>query len=188
MARYVLSTAAALLAVLVVLLAAGGRQPHVAVLEGNYDYARGDLARALRHYRGAAHAGSPVVAYNLANARLAGGETDAGLELLRGIDADAHPDLRRRVAFNLGHALYRAARYQEAAQHFRDALALDPEWAAARINLELALRRMRAAPPPPAHASGGTPDDGAEAELLERFGAQPAAAPAVPAGGGTGGY
>ena len=185
MARYVLSTAPALLVALVVLVAAGGRQRHVAVLEGNYDFARGDLVRALHHYRGAVHAGSPVVAYNLANTRIAVGETDAGLELLRGIDADAHPDLRRRAAFNLGHAHYRAGRYREAALHFRDALALHPEWADARINLELALRRMRA-PPPPAHAAGGTPDDGSGSELLERMGAQPAAAPALPAGGGAG--
>ena len=133
MARYVLSTAPALLLVLLLLLAAGGRQPHVAVLEGNYDFARGDLVRALRHYRGAAHAGSPVVAYNLANAELAWGETDAGLELLRSIPADAPADLRRRVAFNLGHAHYRAGRYREAARHFRDALVLGPEWADARI-------------------------------------------------------
>ena len=55
--------------------------------------------RALRHYRDAAHAGSPVVAYNLANAELAWGESEAGLELLRSIPADAPPDLRRRVAF-----------------------------------------------------------------------------------------
>ena len=188
MARYVLSTAPALLLVLLLLLVAGGRQPHVAVLEGNYDFARGDLVRALRHYRGAAHAGSPVVAYNLANAELAWGESDAGLELLRSIPADAPPDLRRRVAFNLGHAHYRAGRYREAARHFRDALVLGPEWADARINLELALRRMRAAPPPPAPAPGGPPDDAAGSELLERLRAQPAAAPALPAGGGAGGY
>ena len=78
MARYVLSTAPALVLALV-LLAAGGRQPRVAVLEGNYDFARGDLVRAIRHYRGATHAGSPFVAYTLANAYLVLGDSDAGL-------------------------------------------------------------------------------------------------------------
>lgn len=189
MARYVLSTAPALLLALLLLLVAGGRQPHVAVLEGNYDWARGDAARAIRHYRGAGRGGSHVVAYNLANARLALGDTDAALDMLQRIPADVHPELRRRVAFNLGHAHYRAGRYREAALHFRDALSYGPESADARINLELALRRMysgrtRASPAP---APATTPDEGT-AELLERLRTLRTAIPALPQAGAAGGY
>ena len=187
MARYVLSTAPALVLALV-LLAAGGRQPRVAVLEGNYDFARGDLVRAMRHYRGATHAGSPFVAYNLANAYLALGDSDAGLALLQRVGDDAPPELRRRVAFNLGHAHYRAGRYREAALHFRDALMLGPQSADARINLELALRRMHGGPPEPAPAADGTLAGGAESDLLERLREQQAAAPALPPDSGAGGY
>ena len=183
MARYVLITAPALLLALLVLLLAGGRLPRVAVLEGNYDYARGDLARAIGHYRDAADSGPPVADYNLANARLALGETDAGLALLRRIPADVHPELRRRVAFNRGHAHYRAGRYREAALRFRDALMLAPESVDARINLELALRMMHAGPPPAARTSAGTPDGGAESDLLERLREQPASVPVLPPGG-----
>jgi tetratricopeptide (TPR) repeat protein len=185
MARYVLSTAAALLLALVALLLGGGRQQHVAVLEGNYDFARGDLARAVRHYRGVHGAGSPVVDYNLANALLARGETDAGGEMLARIGADAHPELRRRVAFNIGHLHYRAGRYREAALHFRDALVLGPESVDARINLELALRMMNAERPPPRHQSE-TEDGGADADVLEQLRTQqtPMLIPAPP--GGTG--
>ena len=182
MARYVLSTAPALLLALLLLLSLGGRHPRVAVLEGNYDFARGDLTRALRHYRGAARTESPVVAYNLARVQLALGKSEAALELLRRIPADAHPELRRRVAFNVGHAHFRAGRYREAALSFRDALALDPEWADARVNLELALRRMRAAPAAEPTAPM-TPASGAESELLERLREQQAAVPALPRGG-----
>lgn len=189
MARYVLSTATALLLALVLLLVAGGRQPRVAVLEGNYDFARGDLVRAIRHYEAVAGAGSPLVDYNLANARLARGEADAGLNLLRRIPAEVHPELRRRVAFNLGHAHYRAGRYREAALHFRDALALGPDSVDARINLELALRRMRATPPTGAPAAAAPADGGAESDLLERLREQHSpAAPALPQNGGAGGY
>ena len=188
MARYVLSTAAALLLALLVLLVVGGRQPQVAVLEGNYDFARGDVARAIRHYRGAVRAGSHVVAYNLANARLAVGETDAGLELLQRIPVDVHPELRRRVAFNLGHVHYRAGRYREAALHFRDALALGPESADARINLELALRRMHSRPPRATPAAAMTAADGTESELPEQLRAQQTVLPALPRAGGASGY
>ena len=187
MARYVLSTAPALLLALLLLLLAAGRQPHVAVLEGNYDHARGDLVRAARHYRGATGAASPVVAYNLANAQLALGDTDAGLELLQGIPGEVDPELRRRVAFNLGHAHYQAGRYRQAALRFRDALALGPESVDARINLELALRRMRA-PPAAARAPAGPPAGGAQSELLERLRAQQVPAPALPPAGGADGY
>ena len=187
MARYVLSTAPALLLALLLLLA-GGRQPRVAVLEGNYDFARGDLVRAIRHYRAATHAGSPVVAYNLANAYLARGETDAGLALLQRIADDAPPELRRRVAFNLGHVHYRAGRYRDAALQFRAALMLGPESVDARINLELALRRMRGGPPEAARPPAGPPAGAAETDLLERLREQQAAAPAVPPDSGAGGY
>ena len=185
MARYVLSTATALLLALVVLLLAGGRQQHVAVLEGNYDFARGDLARAIRHYRGAAGAGSPVVDYNLANALLARGETGAGLQVLLRIAGAAHPELRRRVAFNSGHAHYRAGRYRTAALHFRDALMLGPESVDARINLELALRMMSAERPPTAH-SAGTADDGVDADLLEQLRTQQVPIPVLTPHRGTG--
>ncbi|MDE0446010.1 MAG: tetratricopeptide repeat protein [Spirochaetaceae bacterium] len=188
MARYVLSTASALLLALLFLLAAGGRQPRVAVLEGNYDFARGDLARAIRHYRGAVRAGSQVAAYNLANARLAVGETDAGLDLLQRIPADVHPELRRRVAFNLGHAHYRAGRYREAALHFRDALALGPESMDARVNLELALRRMHAGQTRASPAAVTTPDDGTESELFKQLRALQTTIPALPQPGAAGGY
>ncbi len=188
MARYVLSTASALLLALLFLLAAGGRQPRVAVLEGNYDFARGDLARAIRHYRGAVRAGSQVAAYNLANARLAVGETDAGLDLLQRIPADVHPELRRRVVFNLGHAHYRAGRYREAALHFRDALALGPESMDARVNLELALRRMHAGQTRASPATVTTPDDGTESELFKQLRALQTAIPALPQPGAAGGY
>lgn len=183
MARYVLSTATALLVALLALLAAGGRQPHVAVLEGNYDFARGDLIRAVRHYGGAVRTGSPVVDYNLANAQLALGEIDAALELLRTIPADTDRELRRRVAFNRGHAHYRAGRYREAALHFRDALMLGPESLDARVNLELALRAMRGTP-----AEAGYPPSGeADEDLLDRLRGQQAVLPALPKAGG-GGY
>lgn len=188
MARYVLSTAPALLLALLVLLAAGGRQPPVAVLEGNYDFARGDLARAIRHYRGAVRAGSHVAAYNLANARLAVGESDAGLALLQRIPADVHPELRRRVAFNLGHAHYRAGRYREAALHFRDALARGPQSADARVNLELALRRMHAGRPRLSPMAATTPADGTGSDLLEQLRTLQTAIPALPQAGGAGGY
>ena len=186
MARYVLSTATALLLALAVLLLGGGRQRHVAVLEGNYDFARGDLARAVRHYRGAAGDGSPVVDYNLANTLLARGDIDAGLQVLMGIAAGAHAELRRRVAFNIGHVHYRAGRYREAALHFRDALMLDPESVDARINLELALRMMSMERPPPPAAA--TENGGADADLPEQLRAQQVPIPVLTPQGGTGGY
>ncbi len=148
MARYLLSTAPAVVALLLILALGGGRQPRLATLAGNYAYVRGDYVHATINYlhAGAARARSHL-AYNLGNTYLALGEVDAGVERLLTVAHEHDRELLWRTAFNLGHARYQAGQYLQAAHHFRDALLLAPASVDAKVNLELALGKARATPP-----------------------------------------
>ena len=191
MARYLLSTAPALALVLLMVLTGRGREPRLATLEGNYAFARGDYVRATSNYLGAGgDAPQPHLAYNLGNTYLALGEIDAGVERLLSVADSGDRGLLWRVAFNLGHARYQAGRYLEAAYHFRDALLLAPESMDAKINLELALRKVRTTPPQveqdPAAAAGASAPAARILEFIRRL--EPAPRPALPPGSDHGGY
>ena len=189
MARYVLSTASALLVALLALLVGGRGEPRLAIVEGNYDFARGDLVRATQHYRRAAASESRYLAYNMGNAYLDLGEIDAGVERLLYASRSADPELRWRAAFNLGHAHYQAGRYAEAALHFRDALLIAPKSSDAKVNLELALRRVARPPSTPARPTAAMADGGADPDFLQLLrDRQPAPVPALPAASSDGGY
>ena len=191
MARYLLSTAPVLALALLLLLVGRGREPRLATVEGNYAFARGDYVRATINYLGAGGAQvQPYVAYNVGNTYLALGEIDAGVERLRSITASTDRELLGRVAFNLGNAGYEAGRYLEAAHHFRDALLLAPESMDAKVNLELALRKVRTVPPRAGQDPAGAPGTSAQAVRILEFihRREPASLPALPPPGDHAGY
>ena len=155
MARYLLTTAAVLALALAAALWLGlGREPPIATVAGNYAFVRGDYVAATIHYLAAAAGGAagpepsrqPYLDYNLGSTYLALGEAAAGMELLRGARATDHR-LRGRAAFNLGNAHYESGNYRAAALSYRDALLLAPDSVDAKINLELALRRLQTSSP-----------------------------------------
>ena len=169
MARYLLSTAPAVALLLLLILAlGGGQQPRLATLAGNYAHVRGDYVRATINYL---HAGGdreqPHLAYNLGNTYLALGEIDAGVERLLSVAREDDRELAWRTAFNLGHARYQSGHYLQAAHHFRDALLLAPESLDAKVNLELALSKARAAAPRGERDAAGPDADARTARILD---------------------
>ena len=180
MARYLLSTAPAVVVLLLILALGGGRQPRLATLAGNYAYVRGDYVHATINYL---HAGDDSarshVAYNLGNTYLALGEVDAGVERLLSVAHEHDRELLWRTAFNLGHARYQAGQYLQAAHHFRDALLLVPASVDAKVNLELALSKARATPPRGEPEAAG-PDAAAQTARILDFVRQREPQPRLP--------
>lgn len=89
----------------------------------------------------------PRLAYNAGTAHLAAGNEDRAVELLRraaaGID-EAAPELAATARYNLGNALLADGDTAEAVEAYKEALRRAPGDAAAKHNLEVALRRLEA--------------------------------------------
>jgi len=137
---------------------------HREVQAGNEALAAGDPKAAVDHYEraGKADPDEAAIPYNVGTARLAAGDLDGAVEALGAAagEASAAPSgntdpIRARAAFNLGNAHLARARgetaradLQAAVQAFRQAVAADPEDAAARRNLQIAATRLADLPPP----------------------------------------
>ena len=153
---------------LLILALGAGRNPRLATLAGNLAYVRGDYVHATVNYLHAGIDGEQShLAYNLGNTYLALGEIDAGVERLLSVAGGHDRELLWRTAFNLGHARYQAGQYLRAAYHFRDALLLAPESVDAKVNLELALSKARAAPPREERDAAGPDADSQAARILD---------------------
>ena len=191
MARLVLTVILTAVAVVVTLAMSGRGDPVVATLEGNYAYSRGDYVGATIRYLQLdsqladddlrrAH-----LDFNLANVYVSLGELEPGWATLRSAAERQVPELQVAIAYNLGGVLFQMGRYAEAAAAFRDALLVDPSLADAKINLELALRKMATATDA-AQQSEVTANERAGTEAVLEFirGRETAATPPPVASGG----
>lgn len=126
-----------------VLVSCGGSSPHLAVLQGNYAFGRGDYQTATVHYltANAREDHEPWIDYNLGNVYYALGELDAALEQWEVAAADAPDEILFGVHFNRGVLYYELAHYESAYREFRDALEIDGSSVEAKINLELSLQK-----------------------------------------------
>jgi len=118
---------------------------YLKVMEGNYDFARGEYMDAnfsyLQAYEEIKY--RPRISYNLGNVYHSLGETEAAEEQWDSAAEDgADADLQYRIAFNRGVLLYESGRYQEAFNEFRRALLLQPTDFEAKVNLEYSLRKL----------------------------------------------
>jgi Ca-activated chloride channel family protein len=106
--------------------------------------------------------------YNAGTAAMAAGDRETAAGALARAAASLDPDLRFRALYNLGVLALRAAdadtanrdaHLAEAERAYREALLLHPDHAAAKWNLELAVRRRQENPkqPPPQSGGSGTP-------------------------------
>jgi len=131
-------------------LSCGGSRLRVAY--GNYEYAQGEYGQATISYIRAlksAKAGPArardrsVLYYNLGNVYHALGETISATNTLsRAVSAGDWEELESRANFNLGNIYYELGQYNRAAEHYIASLVADPNDIDAKINLELALKRM----------------------------------------------
>lgn len=138
--------AVAALAIVLALFSGCGMESHLRVLRGNYAHGQGRFQNAtvdyLRAWENAEY--QEWIAYNLGNVYYALGEVQAALGMWQRAQESDEPDIVFGVTFNKGVFYYERGRYQDAYTQFKQALEIDPASVDAKINLELALRKIRA--------------------------------------------
>ena len=82
------------------------------------------------------------IKYNRANTLLKQGDLDGALKDYRESAAFGDKALKAKSFFNMGNALYAGQKFNEAAAAFKEALKHDPSDNDAKINLEMALKKM----------------------------------------------
>ncbi len=113
---------------------------HAATVRGTKAFAAKKYAAAVESFRKASAIHStPARAFNLGTAEIAGGNREAGSSTLA--EAMKEPALRADALFNRGNAALDAGAFDYAIRDYADALKLRPADAAAKRNLEIALRR-----------------------------------------------
>lgn len=150
MARPVLKSLARRLSiVLVAALALTGCEvsnPGVRVLLGNYAYGRGNYQQALVHYLIGAESAEQDewFSYNIGNVYHALGENEAALQMWSVASRSSDLNLQFGTSFNRGVLFYETGRYEQAYDSFVHALTINSASRDAKVNLELALAKLRA--------------------------------------------
>lgn len=143
-----------------------------ALERGNRLYRAGRYAEAVEAYREALRDGetSPQLHYNLGTALLATGERAEAERYLRLALGGSDAELRRRAYYNLGNRFLTEARagadaeaarplLDAAAEAYKQALRIEPTGAAAKWNLELALREREQQPRSPQSGAGSEDEE-----------------------------
>lgn len=192
MARLVLTASLTVVAVVLIVAMNGRGDPVVATLEGNYAYSKGDYVGAtIRYLQIDDHLVEDDLRrahldFNLANVYVSLGELEPGWATLRAAAEWQVPELQVAIAYNLGGVLFQLGRYKEAAAAFRDALLGDPSFDDAKVNLELALRKMATATDAAEQSEVTAKERAGTAVVLEFIRGRESAAtpPPVTSGGG----
>jgi tetratricopeptide (TPR) repeat protein len=143
--------------------AAGGGDGLAAFKAGRYE----EAAEAFRRDGQAANAGAALE-------RL-GRYEEAVAEFGRALEAGPSPREEAGIRYGMGTALLGLGRVEEAVDELRASLRLDPGDLQAKINLEIALRRLP--PPPPEPSPSPAPPRDEEAPAGGAGGAPPPSAP-----------
>jgi Ca-activated chloride channel family protein len=132
-------------------------KPVLQVLYGNYRYNQGEYTQATISYMRALETGQDgsVVEYNLGNVYHALGETDSAIKtFVEAASEGTWEELIFRSHYNLGGIYFELGSFDEAVHHYIQALLAQPNEREAKINLELALKKLDAdegvKPEPPA--------------------------------------
>lgn len=134
------------IAVLTFALSACGMEQHLRVLKGNYAHGQGHFQSATVDYLRAWEEEDyrEWVAYNLGNVYYAMGEVQAALGMWERAQESDEADILFGVTFNKGVFYYERGRYEDAYAQFKRSLEIDPGSVDAKVNLELALQKLRA--------------------------------------------
>src|SRR4029077_5862118 len=117
-------------------------------------YAKGDFAGAAKTFRDVASiAPTPLREFNRGTTEIASGNREDGASSLARAMRD--PNLRPAALFNRGNAALASNAFDYAIRDYRDVLRLDPNNAAAKRNLEIALAHKRASEQSKSEARGG---------------------------------
>lgn len=140
-------------AMIALLLAAGGlierlsRETNslAAARRGVANFEKGAFPAAVEALsQAAAIAPGPLSAYNLGTAQVAAGQNQEGSATLD--QAVSDPQIRPDALFNRGNSALNAKAFEAAIRDYSDVLRLRPNDAAAKRNLEIALRRQESSP------------------------------------------
>jgi len=118
---------------------------YMKVIDGNYEYSRGDYKESNFTYIQALQYNryTDRIAYNLGNVYHSLGESEAALEEWDNASFGAEdPELLLRIAFNRGVLYYELGNYQEAYTEFRRVLTIEPDDIEAKANLEYCLGKL----------------------------------------------
>jgi Ca-activated chloride channel family protein len=116
---------------------------HAATARGVKQFAEKKYAEAQKSFATAAAIGSsPTRSFNLGTSQIAAGNREAGSSTIAKALAD--PSLRADAFFNRGNSALAANAFDYAIRDYSQTLRLRPSDAAAKRNLEIALRRKQA--------------------------------------------
>ncbi len=121
-----------------------GGAAHRRTEEGNRSYEAEEYEEALRAYTKAQVdlPEAPELFYDIGNVLYRQGDLAGAEESWMQAMKEADRNLLADIGHNLGNARYQRQAYQEAAEAYRQALALRPDDRETKRNLELALRRL----------------------------------------------
>jgi Ca-activated chloride channel family protein len=134
---------------------------HAATARGVKQFAQKKYADAQQSFSTATSiAPTPARAFNLGTSQIAAGNREAGSTTIAKALAD--PSLRADALFNRGNSALSANAFDYAIRDYTDALRIRPTDAAAKRNLEIALRRKQAMQKQQGGGSGSQQDRGPE--------------------------
>lgn len=118
-------------------------RPQRLTAQGRAAYEKGNHPKALTAFQAAAAArpNDPRARFNLADGLYKNGSFDEAAAIYRALASPASP-IAGAARYNLGNSLFQKGDYAGAVRAYRDALALLPDDADTRRNLELALRAL----------------------------------------------
>jgi len=132
---------------------------HAATARGVKQFAAKKYAEAQKSFATSSSiASTPTRAFNLGTSQIATGNREAGSSTIAKALAD--PALRADALFNRGNSALAANAFDYAIRDYSDTLRLRPSDAAAKRNLEIALRRKQAMQKQQGGANGSQQDRG----------------------------
>jgi len=148
---------------------------HAATARGVKQFGEKKYADAQKSFGTAASiASTPARAFNLGTSQIAAGNREAGSATIAKALAD--PSLRADALFNRGNSALSANAFDYAIRDYTDALRIRPTDAAAKRNLEIALRRKQAMQKQQGGGSGSQQDRGPQPQQKPQPSPQPGGA------------
>jgi Ca-activated chloride channel family protein len=144
---------------------------HAATARGVKQFEQKKYADAQKSFATSATiAPTPARSFNLGTSQIAAGNREAGSSTIAKALAD--PSLRADALFNRGNSALTANAFDYAIRDYVDALRIRPSDAAAKRNLEIALRRKEAMQKQQGGGSGSQHDRGPQPQQKPQQGAQ----------------
>ncbi len=119
--------------------------PESLIKKGNTLYKKGKFEDALKHYTKAriSMPTSSALSYNIGNIHYKKREYDKAIEAYEMALDSKDKTIKENSYFNMGNCYFQKEDYLKAIENYKKALELDPEDEDAKINLELARKKLK---------------------------------------------